>query len=85
MPLQASFVTPFIANYGRRYPWVRGLELLLAYEAVARMKAQAHWHTDVLTGWAPGTVVGYFATTWDTPISIQILPHGLTVGFSKRF
>src|SRR5208283_3633290 len=26
--LQASFVTPFIANYARAYPWVWGLEIL---------------------------------------------------------
>jgi undecaprenyl-diphosphatase len=83
--LQASFVTPFIVNYGRRYPWVWALELLPAYDAVARMKAQAHWQTDVLAGWALGTAVGYLATTWETPIFVQILPHGLTIGFAKRF
>lgn len=83
--LQASFVTPFIVNYGRRYPLVWALELLPAYDAMARMKAQAHWQTDVLAGWALGTAVGYLATTWKTPLFVQILPHGLTVGFSKRF
>lgn len=83
--LQASFVTPFIVNYGRRYPLVWALELLPAYDAIARMKAQAHWQTDVLAGWALGTAVGYLATTWKTPLFVQILPHGLTVGFSKRF
>jgi membrane-associated phospholipid phosphatase len=83
--LQASFVTPIIVNYGRRYPWVWALELLPAYDAVARMKARAHWQTDVLAGWALGTAVGYLTTTWDTPVFVQILPHGLTVGFSKRF
>ncbi|WP_296650047.1 phosphatase PAP2 family protein [Paraburkholderia sp.] len=83
--LQASFVTPFIVNYGRRYPWVWALELLPAYDAVARMKAQAHWQTDVLAGWALGTAVGYVSTTFNTPLFVQILPHGLTVGFSKRF
>lgn len=83
--LQASFVTPFIVNYGRRDPWVWALELLPAYDAVARMKSQAHWQTDVLAGWALGTAIGYWATTWQTPIFVQVLPHGFTVGFSKRF
>jgi hypothetical protein len=83
--LQASFVTPIIVNYWRRNPWVFALEILPAYDAVARMKSQAHWQTDVLAGWALGTVVGYFSTTWETPLFVQILPHGLTVGFSKRF
>ena len=36
--LQASFVTPFIANYARDYPWVWSLELLPAYDALARLE-----------------------------------------------
>jgi len=83
--LQAAFVTPFIVNYGRRDPWVWALEILPAYDAVARMKSQAHWQTDVLAGWSLGTVVGYWSTTRDIPISVQLLPGGLSVGFSKRF
>jgi undecaprenyl-diphosphatase len=83
--LQASFVTPFIANYARENPWVWGLELLPAYDAVARLKSQAHWQTDVIAGWALGTAVGYWSTTRTTPISVTILPRGLSVGFYKRF
>jgi len=83
--LQASFVTPFIANYARDNPWVWSLELLPAYDAVARLKSQAHWQTDVIAGWALGTAVGYWSTTRTTPIFVEILPRGLTVGFSKRF
>ncbi|HME37453.1 MAG TPA: phosphatase PAP2 family protein [Steroidobacteraceae bacterium] len=83
--LQASFVTPFIANYAKQNPWIWTLELLPVYDAVARMKSQAHWQTDVIAGWALGTGVGYWSTTRAVPISVQILPGGLTVGFSKRF
>ncbi|PPK47675.1 undecaprenyl-diphosphatase [Trinickia symbiotica] len=83
--LQAAFVTPVIVNYGSRDPWVWALELLPAYDAVARVKSQAHWQTDVLAGWALGSAVGYWATRWKTPLFVQILPHGFTVGFSKRF
>ncbi|WP_341868590.1 phosphatase PAP2 family protein [Paraburkholderia lacunae] len=53
--LQASFVTPFIVNYGRREPWVWALEILPAYDAIARMKSPAHWQTDVLASWILGT------------------------------
>jgi undecaprenyl-diphosphatase len=49
------------------------------------MKSQAHWQTDVLASWALGTAVGYWATTRQTPIFVQVLPHGVSVGFSKRF
>ena len=83
--LQASFVTPFIVNYGRQDPWVWALELLPAYDAIARLKSQAHWQTDVIAGWALGTGVGYWTTTRAVPLSVQILPGGLSVGFSKRF
>jgi undecaprenyl-diphosphatase len=83
--LQASFVTPFIANYGREHPWVWALEILPAYDAVARLKSQAHWQTDVIAGWVLGTGVGYWSTTRAIPLSVQLLPGGLSVGFSKRF
>jgi undecaprenyl-diphosphatase len=83
--LQASFVTPFIANYAREYPWIWTLEALPVYDAFARMKSQAHWQTDVIAGWALGTAVGYWSTTRAVPLSVQLLPGGLSVGFSKRF
>jgi membrane-associated phospholipid phosphatase len=83
--LQASFVTPFIANYARQNPWVWTLEALPLYDAVARLKSQAHWQTDVIAGWALGTAVGYWTTTRTTPFSVQILPRGVSVGFYKRF
>lgn len=83
--LQASFVTPFIVTYARRNPWVWSLELLPLYDSIARMKSQAHWQTDVLAGWALGSAIGYWTTTWQTPLFVQILPHGFTVGLAKRF
>ncbi|HEX3849299.1 MAG TPA: phosphatase PAP2 family protein [Steroidobacteraceae bacterium] len=83
--LQASFVTPFIANYAGENKWVWALELLPVYDAVARVKSHAHWQSDVLAGWALGTAAGYWSSTRSVPLSVRILPRGLTVGFSKRF
>jgi hypothetical protein len=83
--VQASFVTPFIVNYARANPWVWSLELLPAYDAIARLKSQEHWQTDVIAGWVLGTAVGYWSTTLKTPISVQILPRGLSVGYYKQF
>lgn len=40
--LQASFVTPFILHYTDQNPWIWGLEILPAYDSVARLKSQAH-------------------------------------------
>jgi PAP2 superfamily len=83
--LQASFVTPFIANYARGNPWFWLLELVPAYDAVARLKSQEHWQTDVIAGWALGSAAGYWATTRAIPISVQILPGGFSVGYHTRF
>ena len=83
--LQASFVTPIILNYRQQYPWIWSLELLPLYDATARLKSHAHWQTDVLAGWLLGSGVGYWSTTRDIPLSVQILPGGFAVGLSKRF
>jgi hypothetical protein len=83
--LQASFVTPFIANYAREHPWVWSLEILPVYDAIARMKSQAHWQSDVIAGWVLGSAVGYWTTTREMPFSVQILPRGVSAGFYKRF
>lgn len=83
--LQASFVTPLIVNYARDRPWIWALELLPIYDATARLKSHAHWQTDVIAGWVLGSGVGYWSTTRRIPLSVQILPGGLSVGISKRF
>jgi undecaprenyl-diphosphatase len=83
--LQASFVTPLIVNYRQDTPWIWALEILPAYTAVARLKSHAHWQTDVIAGWALGSGVGYWSTLRNVPLSVQVLPRGLSIGFSKRF
>src|SRR5271166_2729592 len=83
--LEASFVTPLIANYAAKDPWIWSLEILPNYDGIARLKSQAHWQSDVIAGWALGTAVGYWSTIRPTPISVQILPRGISVGFYKRF
>jgi PAP2 superfamily len=83
--LQASFVTPFIVNYARQNPWVWGLQLLPVYDGIARMKSQAHWQSDVIAGWALGSGIGYWTSTWKTPLTVRLLPRGVSVGLSMRF
>jgi PAP2 superfamily len=83
--LQAAFVTPLIVNYYKQEPWIWALEALPVYDAIARLKSQAHWQTDVIAGGLLGTGFGYWATTRNTPLSVQILPRGVTIGFNKRF
>ena len=83
--LQAAFVTPLIVNYYKQEPWIWALEALPVYDAIARLKSQAHWQTDVIAGGLLGTGFGYWVTTRNTPLSVQILPRGISIGISKRF
>jgi undecaprenyl-diphosphatase len=85
--LQASFVTPIILDeVARGDPWIWALELLPIYDGIGRLKQQAHWQSDVIAGWALGTGVGYWSVhRGDIPLSVQILPRGLSVGLYKKF
>lgn len=49
------------------------------------MKSQAHWQTDVLAGWALGTLICYYAHSRDNPLILTILPNGFMVGIKKTF
>ena len=81
----AGAVTPFVLEYGPRYPAVYALELLPLYDAVARVKVRAHWQSDVLASFALGTGIGWYAHGRETPIAVKLLPHGISVGWSKTF
>ena len=83
--LQAAFVTPLIVNYYKQDPWIWALEALPVYDAIARLKSRAHWQTDVIAGGLLGTAFGYWATTRQMPLSVQVLPRGVSIGISKRF
>jgi undecaprenyl-diphosphatase len=80
-----AIVTPFVLEYGHDYPSVYALEVLPAYQAIARVKAHAHWQTDVLAGFALGTGTGWLAHTRDSPVILSVLPHGFTVGLHAQF
>lgn len=77
----SAVVTPYILEYQHDNPWVWALEVLPAYDSVARIKSQAHWQTDVLAGWALGAATGYFAHTRDSPWTLSVMPHSVQVGF----
>ncbi len=81
----ASLVTPFVLEYAGEHPSAYGLLLLPLYVGAGRVKAQAHWQTDVLAGWAVGGLSGWFAHSRETPFLVQVLPHGVFVGLKTRF
>ena len=81
----AAAVTPFVLEYGSEHPAVYALELLPAYVAVARVKVQAHWQSDVLAAFALGTAVGYYSQSRTSALSVGVLPGAVTIGWHTKF
>ena len=81
----SGLVTPFVLEYSKDTPWAYALELLPIYDGVARMKVQGHWQTDVLAGFAVGTLSGYYAHSREKSFTIQILPGGVAFGIKRQF
>ena len=81
----SAIVTPFVLEYRQDSPSVYLLELLPAYDAMARMKSQAHWQTDVLAAWGIGTAAGYYTHSRDRSFTLDVLPDGFRIGIKKQF
>ena len=81
----AAIVTPYILEYGKDHPSVYALTLVPLYVGIGRVKAQAHWQTDVLAGWAIGGLSGWYAHERDSPLLLQVMPKGVFVGLKKSF
>lgn len=82
----AAVVTPFIAEYGHDHPAAWALALLPAYDAVARVKVNGHWQSDVIVGAAIGAAWGVWAHRRPTPLVMGLLPgHGVMIGYARRF
>lgn len=81
----SSAVTPLVLEYGHDHPAVYALELLPAYDAVARVRSHGHWQSDVLAAWALGTASGYYAHTRQQPFTVMGLPRAVTVGLHQTF
>jgi undecaprenyl-diphosphatase len=82
----AAVVTPFIAEYKDDHPAVWALALLPAYDAVARVKVNGHWQSDVVVGAAIGAAWGAWAHRRPTPLIMGLLPgHGMMIGYARRF
>jgi len=81
----ASLVTPFVLEYAGEHPTAYGLLVLPLYVGIGRVKNQAHWQSDVLAGWAIGGLSGWYAHRRETPILVQVFPHGVFVGLKTHF
>lgn len=82
--LTTAAVTPFIAAYRHEQPLVWLLAALPAYEMAARVKARAHWQTDVLAGAALGAAIGVYAQGRASPWTLTLSPGGVFVGYHAK-
>ena len=65
---------------------VYALELLPVYDAIGRLKQQAHWQTDVIAGFALGSGMGWLMhNRTQSPIILSVMPHAIYVGIGSRW
>ncbi len=83
--VSAALVTPYVIEYAKDTPAAYALLLLPLYVGAGRLRNHAHWQTDVLAGWAVGGLSGWYAHSRDTPLMIELLPHGVAVGLKATF
>ena len=80
-----ALITPFIMEYKKDYPLVHLLWALPIHQMIGRVKAQAHWQTDVLAGFGVGLISGLTAYYNDTPFILGITPKSISIGFKHKF
>ena len=82
----SAIITPLVLEYRHDHPAVYALELLPLYDAIARVKVQGHWQSDVLAGFALGTAAGYYLQRRTrTPLVLSIMPHSIYIGLRRKF
>ncbi|MDE3207675.1 MAG: phosphatase PAP2 family protein [Pseudomonadota bacterium] len=80
-----ALVTPLILEYHNSNPWVDSLALLPVFDMTARVKAQGHWQSDVVSGAALGVLSGYFSHQLKEPFILSLLPNGFYMGLKEKF
>ena len=82
----SAIITPLVLEYRHDHPAVYALELLPIYDAIARVKVQGHWQSDVIAGYALGSAAGYYMQRRTrTPLVLSIMPHSVYIGLRKSF
>jgi undecaprenyl-diphosphatase len=80
-----ALVTPFVLEYQEENPWVHLLWALPLYQMEGRLKAQAHWQSDVIAGAIVGFASGYWASKRKSPLLLYFTEGNLFVGFKQKF
>jgi len=80
-----ALVTPFVLEYQKDNPWIHLLWALPLYEMEGRLKAQAHWQSDVVVAAMVGFASGYWAYKRKSPLLLYFNHGNMFVGFKKNF
>jgi undecaprenyl-diphosphatase len=80
-----ALVTPFVLEYQDDYPLMHLLWALPIHQMGGRIKAQAHWQSDVLVGAAVGFLSGYLEHIQDTPFIVRVTDQGYFFGIKHAF
>lgn len=80
-----ALVTPFILEYQEDYPLVNLLWALPLHQMGGRIKAQAHWQSDVLVAALVGYASGYWAHQRESPFLLSFDKNMVFVGWKHSF
>jgi undecaprenyl-diphosphatase len=80
-----SLVTPFILEYRKDYPAIYLLALLPIHQMISRVKAQAHWQSDVTVGALIGVLSGYYSYKREYPLTLYFSKNKSFVGLRYKF
>lgn len=82
-----AIVTPYVLNYQEKHPEVWVLAVLPVFEAIGRVKANKHWHSDTIAGMGLGALSGYLANNRKIPLILQYIPNGekIYIGYNFKF
>jgi undecaprenyl-diphosphatase len=80
-----ALVTPFILEYKDDYPLVQLLWALPLHQMGGRVKAQAHWQSDVIVAALVGYASGYWAHQRDTPFLLSFSSDKVVIGWKHKF
>jgi len=80
-----ALVTPFILEYQDDYPMMNLLWALPLHQMVGRVKAQAHWQSDVIVGALVGFASGYWAQHRESPLLLSFDQDKVVMGFKHSF
>ncbi len=80
-----ALVTPYILEYQDDYPWVNLLWALPLHQMGGRVKAQAHWQSDVIAGALAGFASGYWASHRESPLILYFDGDKVITGLKYKF